>query len=281
MLSKLMKRKNCSVEEPIVDKEKKRKKLDEIVLSLSAAKEQTLPSTEISKKLPITPSVTVTPTSGPSSANSPMPAHSSSQKPFSVTVTTIPNQNKNNSHGSHGSHNNNNNNNNHHPSSSPSATPSVSSMNKNLANYFSQNDQHNLLLKKQHQLMQQGAHPHFGSSSQKKYEAMLADISKVTGADFPKLNSYSHETKVHKWLAEQNDALNATDYIFNQKRKSRIGATPSPAANLMDFPKFTGIFSKKKLQLQVFYMLISRKPHVLISKFLSYLKDDQMNFKII
>lgn len=42
MLDKLLKRKNITPEEPIVEKEKKRRKLDEIVLGLSAARDHTL-----------------------------------------------------------------------------------------------------------------------------------------------------------------------------------------------------------------------------------------------
>lgn len=42
MLDKLLKRKNIAPEEPIHDKEKKRRKLDEIVMGLSAAREHTL-----------------------------------------------------------------------------------------------------------------------------------------------------------------------------------------------------------------------------------------------
>lgn len=61
------------VEEPIMGKEKKRKKLDEIVLGLSASKQQEtssietpnsiFPSTDSRKPPQISPSVTVTPTS--------------------------------------------------------------------------------------------------------------------------------------------------------------------------------------------------------------------------
>ncbi|CAG5096911.1 Similar to CHD7: Chromodomain-helicase-DNA-binding protein 7 (Homo sapiens) [Cotesia congregata] len=89
MLDKLMKRKNCPIDEPIIGKEKKRKKLDEIVLGLSAAKEQQENShyMEYIKKNTITPNVTVTPASV--SAGFP---HSvaTGQKPFSITVTSVP-----------------------------------------------------------------------------------------------------------------------------------------------------------------------------------------------
>lgn len=75
--------------EQIVGKEKKRKKLDEIVLGLSAAKVKT-PIGSTAEPLArgrgssILPDVTVTPAAPPSSATPP------SQKPFSVTVTNVP-----------------------------------------------------------------------------------------------------------------------------------------------------------------------------------------------
>ncbi|XP_013200500.2 chromodomain-helicase-DNA-binding protein 7 isoform X1 [Amyelois transitella] len=88
-LSRLMKRKNVPAPEQIVGKEKKRKKLDEIVLGLSAAKGQTSSSTLTSESrnrgTPILPDVTVTPAAPPTSTSV-----SSSQKPFSVTVTNVP-----------------------------------------------------------------------------------------------------------------------------------------------------------------------------------------------
>lgn len=69
-------------------KEKRRRKLDEIVLGLSAAKEQKTfpdPSLPSSKKQQITPSVSVTPASAPSSSS-----NQSNQKPFTITVTSVP-----------------------------------------------------------------------------------------------------------------------------------------------------------------------------------------------
>lgn len=110
-LNKLMKKNNCvsicageaigmtpmliieipdpqTIEEPVIGKEKKRKKLDEIVLGLSAAKEQKTfpdPSLPSSKKPQIPPSVSVTP------ANLQAPSQQqSNQKPFTITVTTVP-----------------------------------------------------------------------------------------------------------------------------------------------------------------------------------------------
>lgn len=71
-------------------KEKKRKKLDEIVLGLSAAKEQKTfpdPSLPSSKKPQIQPSVSVTPANIPTSLSS---QQQQNQKPFTITVTTVP-----------------------------------------------------------------------------------------------------------------------------------------------------------------------------------------------
>lgn len=85
------------VEEPPLasGKEKRKRKLDEIVFGLSAAKEQKtfsdpLLSSPSSKKAQIPPSVSVTPASGPSSLTN---QQSASQKPFSVTVTSVPGSN--------------------------------------------------------------------------------------------------------------------------------------------------------------------------------------------
>ncbi|KAM3959073.1 uncharacterized protein ACR2FA_006914 isoform 2-T2 [Aphomia sociella] len=88
-LSRLMKRKNVPAPEQIVSKEKKRKKLDEIVLGLSVAKGRsptaTFPSDPPRRSTSILPDVTVTPAAPPSSS-----AASPIQKPFSVTVTNVP-----------------------------------------------------------------------------------------------------------------------------------------------------------------------------------------------
>ncbi|XP_031342134.1 chromodomain-helicase-DNA-binding protein 7 isoform X2 [Photinus pyralis] len=197
-LSKLMKRKNCPIEEPVVGKEKKRRKLDEIVLGLSAAKEQML-YPETTKKSTVAPSVTVTPTSAPLTS-------SHHQKPFTITVTSIPSP---------------------APPPRSCATPNLKSPmpgKDSFSNFLVQAEQQNLLLKKQQQ-------------QQKSYEAMIADINKV--ADFSsKVNSYSHEAKVNKWLAEQNAALaeqplNA-DYLTPRRRRPRVD--PS----LLDWKKLTG-----------------------------------------
>ncbi|XP_047544601.1 chromodomain-helicase-DNA-binding protein 7 isoform X1 [Vanessa atalanta] len=90
-LTRLMKRKNVPAPEQIVSKEKKRKKLDEIVLGLSAAKGKS-PSSLVGSSDPprtksstVLPEVTVTPAAPPSTASTPP-----TQKPFSVTVTNVP-----------------------------------------------------------------------------------------------------------------------------------------------------------------------------------------------
>ncbi|KAJ8729483.1 hypothetical protein PYW08_001064 [Mythimna loreyi] len=87
-LSRLMKRKNVPAPEQIVGKEKKRKKLDEIVLGLSAAKCKSPTTSSESlrgRSSSVLPDVTVTPAAPPTSS-----AASSIQKPFSVTVTNVP-----------------------------------------------------------------------------------------------------------------------------------------------------------------------------------------------
>ncbi|XP_068621168.1 chromodomain-helicase-DNA-binding protein 7 isoform X2 [Battus philenor] len=89
-LTRLMKRKNVPAPEQIIGKEKKRKKLDEIVLGLSAAKSQqntsyTAYDPPRSRNSSILPEVTVTPAAPPSSMNT-----TPIQKPFSVTVTNVP-----------------------------------------------------------------------------------------------------------------------------------------------------------------------------------------------
>lgn len=100
MLTKLMKKNNVPMDEPQppLSKEKKRRKLDEIVLGLSAANATQKPeqksifgdpglSMSSSKKPQITPSVSVTPANVQSQSQS----HSSqNQKPFTITVTSVP-----------------------------------------------------------------------------------------------------------------------------------------------------------------------------------------------
>uniref|UniRef100_A0A0C9QNG6 Chd7_2 protein n=1 Tax=Fopius arisanus TaxID=64838 RepID=A0A0C9QNG6_9HYME len=233
MLDKLMKRKNVPVDEPVIGKEKKRRKLDEIVLGLSAAKEQQgTHFPEHNKKSTITPNVTVTPTSAPIGLPTP-PAPA--QKPFSITVTSIPSSRAS--------------------SSSHQPPPSLHSHKDSFSALLAQAEQQNRDLKKQQQLhaahssqsnqqlqqqlQQQQAFNsgHMSSSSHRKsYEAMIADINKV--AEYSsKIGSYSHEAKVNKWLAEQtamSDQLSA-EYL-NAPRRRRPRVDPS----LLDWKKLTG-----------------------------------------
>lgn len=198
------------MEEPLIGKEKKRRKLDEIVLGLSAAKEQNL-FPEPTKKPTITPSVTVIPTSAPMTSS-----HTPTQKPFTITVTSVPS-----------------------PAPSTSKNSGLPSMNMpplssaaakdSFSTFLAQAEQQNLLLKKQQQ------------QQRKSYEAMIADINKV--ADFSsKVNSYSHEAKVNKWLAEQNslvpDQPMSADYLSRRRR-------PRVDPSLLDWKKLTGKFCFK------------------------------------
>lgn len=176
-LDNIFKRKNIPTpEEPVVEKEKKRRKLDEIVMGLSAAKEQQSGSSLFSdiKKTPcISPSVTVTP------ANMhPPPSSTPASKPFTITVTSVP--------------------------ASSSGNSEQEKKKDNLSSFLSQAEQQHgkLLLKQQQQLLQQQQNllqqqalsSLTSPSSRKSYEAMVADLSKV--ADFTKMGSYSHEAKV-------------------------------------------------------------------------------------
>lgn len=100
MLTKLMKKNNVPMDEAQpLSKEKKRRKLDEIVLGLSAAKQPEQKSIfgdpglslSSSKKPQITPSVSVTPANVQSQSHS----HSNqNQKPFTITVTSVPGKSK-------------------------------------------------------------------------------------------------------------------------------------------------------------------------------------------
>lgn len=195
------------MEEPLVGKEKKRRKLDEIVLGLSAAKEQNI-FPESSKKPTITPSVTVTPTSAPVSTS-----HGPTQKPFTITVTSVPSPAPAASKSS----------------GMPPIIPPLSSSaaKDSFSSFLAQAEQQNLILKKQQQ------------QQRKNYEAMIADINKV--ADFSsKVNSYSHEAKVNKWLAEQSSLMPSqqlsADYLSDsRRRRSRGGIDPA----LLDWKKLT------------------------------------------
>lgn len=174
-------------------------------MGLSAAKEHSL-FPETSKKAPVTPSVTVTPTSAPVSSS-----HSLSQKPFTITVTSVPST---------------------APSSRSSSIPNIlpsslssSNAKDSFTSFLAQAEQQSLLLKKQQQ------------QQRKSYEAMIADIGKSTDYS-SKVNTYSHEAKVNKWLAEQNAALAeqplGADYLSPRRRRPRIDPT------LLDWKKLTG-----------------------------------------
>lgn len=151
------------------------------------------------------PSVTVTPTSAPVSS-----AHGQSQKPFTITVTSVPSPAPTSRSGS----------------SLSSIIPPMSSK-ESFSSFLAQAEHQNLLLKKQQQ------------QQRKSYESMIADIGKASSSDFSsKVGSYSHEAKVNKWLAEQNAVLAeqplGTDYLAPRRRRPRVD--PS----LLDWKKLTG-----------------------------------------
>ena len=162
--------------------------------------------------------MTVTPTSAPIGLPNPPAA---SQKPFSITVTTIPSSRAS-------------------ASTSGALPPSLHSHKDSFSALFAQAEQQNRELAKkqqqqqqQHQQQQQQQQQaynsvHASSSSHRKsYEAMIADINKV--AEYSsKIGSYSHEAKVNKWLAEQtamSEQLNA-EYL-NAPRRRRPRVDPS------------------------------------------------------
>lgn len=209
-------------DEPVLGKEKKRRKLDEIVLGLSAAKEQQSNHyPEPSKKGTVTPNVTVTPTS----VSMGMPAPPTSQKPFSITVTSIP--------------------------SSRSSGSSFSNLPPNLSTLHSHKDSFSALLaqaehqtremaKKQHHQPSPYNSAHISSSSssashRKTYEAMMNDLNKV--AEYSsKIGSYSHEMKVNKWLEGQSMSEQLNAEYLNAPRRRRPRVDPS----LLDWKKLTG-----------------------------------------
>jgi chromodomain-helicase-DNA-binding protein 7 len=173
-------------EEPVIGKEKKRRKLDEIVLGLSAAKEQKSLFSDLKKSgTPgmISPSVTVTPTSVNSTLGGPTVSSSSSPapKPFTITVTSVPSPAA--------------------PGSSRSSIgvdmgvlPQIPTPKESFSSFLAHAEQQNLLLKKQQQ-QQQSSLSQSSQVQRKTYESMIADLSKV--ADFSsKISSYSHEAKV-------------------------------------------------------------------------------------
>uniref|UniRef100_A0A1A9VDS6 BRK domain-containing protein n=1 Tax=Glossina austeni TaxID=7395 RepID=A0A1A9VDS6_GLOAU len=205
-LNKLMKKNNCqTIEESLMGKEKKRKKLDEIVLGLSAAKEQKTfpdPSLPSSKKPQIPPSVSVTPANVQSSLTN----QQQNQKPFTITVTTVPGKGKSGASSSSTQ------------TSANNAIPSISASGglsalQNMAGLggMTAKDSLNALIAqtmatdpqtfiKQQQKMMQCLPP----AQRKLYESMVADMEQTM-----KINAkYSgHDTKVNKWLTDMSSPL--------------------------------------------------------------------------
>lgn len=259
MLSKLMKKNNVvrvsslrrvrrfnanhfsqPVEEPPVTIEKKRRKLDEIVLGLSAAKESksifdtpslTGLSSSASKKQQITPSVSVTPASAPSSQSSAQ----QQQKPFTITVTSVPGTSKSQNQSQNSS-----------SQSSQSAAAANAASAASLAALQSmtglsglsskdalsaamflqqaQQEQQNFLKQQQKLINQLPAN----SSQRKQYEAMFSDMKQMAELS-AKLGGYSpHDAKVNKWLQEQSQALAdqalGLDYLNRSVRQQSSGS---------------------------------------------------------
>ncbi|XP_037896667.1 uncharacterized protein LOC119641859 isoform X1 [Glossina fuscipes] len=204
-LNKLMKKNNCTIEESLMGKEKKRKKLDEIVLGLSAAKEQKTfpdPSLPSSKKPQIPPSVSVTPANVQSSLTN----QQQNQKPFTITVTTVPGKGKSGASSSSTQISANN------ANPSISASGGLSAL-QNMAGLggMTAKDSLNALIAqtmatdpqtfiKQQQKMMQCLPP----AQRKLYESMVADMEQTM-----KINAkYSgHDTKVNKWLTDMSSPL--------------------------------------------------------------------------
>lgn len=73
---------------------------------------------------------------------------------------------------------------------------------------------------------------------------MIADINKV--ADFSsKVNSYSHEAKVNKWLAEQQNSIVpeqplSADYLSAAAAAASRRRRPRVDPSLLDWKKLTG-----------------------------------------
>ncbi|XP_018796836.1 PREDICTED: uncharacterized protein LOC108973800 isoform X9 [Bactrocera latifrons] len=213
-LNKLMKKNNCTIEEPVIGKEKKRKKLDEIVLGLSAAKEQKTfpdPSLPSSKKPQIPPSVSVTPANLPTSASN---QNQQNQKPFTITVTTVPGKSKSGSNSS---------------MPSPASAPSLSNSNmplmsgglslKDINAFVAQtmaSDPQTLL--KQQQKMMQCLPP----AQRKAYEAMFAEIEQAM-----KLSAKYNvpDSKVNKWLTDMSTPL--TDQLNMDFSNAATASTSS------------------------------------------------------
>ncbi|XP_041674763.1 mucin-19 isoform X9 [Drosophila eugracilis] len=227
-LNKLMKKNNCTIEEPVIGKEKKRKKLDEIVLGLSAAKEQKTfpdPSLPSSKKPQIPPSVSVTPANLQSSTS-----QQSNQKPFTITVTTVPGKSKGGStsggSGTGGSSS---------ASGGGAGGSGLSALQNMAMGGLSSKDSLNALLAqtmatdpqtflKQQQKMMQFLPP----AQRKAYENMLAEMEQAMKISSKFSTNSPHDVKVNKWLSDMTSPLGdqlSIDYV------SGAGAGGSGSAN--------------------------------------------------
>uniref|UniRef100_A0A1B0GKC1 BRK domain-containing protein n=2 Tax=Lutzomyia longipalpis TaxID=7200 RepID=A0A1B0GKC1_LUTLO len=234
MLTKLMKKNNCQpIEEPVIGKEKKRRKLDEIVLGLSAAQEQKMypdPSPPMSMKKPqVAPSVSVTPASGPSQSTS----SSANQKPFTITVTSVPaTSNKGASMKNP-------------PVSATTGLQALQNMaglggvsTKDMNAFLAEaaKAEQQAMLKQHQKLLQQLP----ASSQQRKaYEAMFAEMKHLSS----KLGSYpTHDAKVNKWLAEQSAALTeeALSMDYRSRSRSRQQSTPTMQDSIFSRKALTG-----------------------------------------
>ncbi|GAB0094499.1 chromodomain-helicase-DNA-binding protein 7 isoform X1 [Sergentomyia squamirostris] len=241
MLTKLMKKNNCQpvqMEEPIIGKEKKRRKLDEIVLGLSAAQEQKMypdPSPPMPMKKPqVAPSVSVTPASGPSQSAS----SSANQKPFTITVTSVPAaSNKAQSMKNP-------------PVSATTGLQALQNMaglggvsTKDMNAFLAEaaKAEQQAMLKQHQKLLQQLP----ASSQQRKaYEAMFAEMKHLSSyLSSSKLGSYpTHDAKVNKWLAEQSAALTeeALGMDYRSRSRSRQPSTPTMQDNVFTRKSLTG-----------------------------------------
>uniref|UniRef100_A0A7G3AIV8 BRK domain-containing protein n=1 Tax=Lutzomyia longipalpis TaxID=7200 RepID=A0A7G3AIV8_LUTLO len=243
MLTKLMKKNNCQpIEEPVIGKEKKRRKLDEIVLGLSAAQEQKMypdPSPPMSIKKPqVAPSVSVTPASGPSQSTS----SSANQKPFTITVTSVPGKRRTTSNKGASMKN--------PPVSATTGLQALQNMaglggvsTKDMNAFLAEaaKAEQQAMLKQHQKLLQQLP----ASSQQRKaYEAMFAEMKHLSSyLSSSKLGSYpTHDAKVNKWLAEQSAALTeeALSMDYRSRSRSRQQSTPTMQDSIFSRKALTG-----------------------------------------
>lgn len=214
------------VEEPPVTVEKKRRKLDEIVLGLATSKNEqksifdapSISSLTSGKKTQITPSVSVTPASAPSSQSQ----SSQQQKPFTITVTSVPGNSSKNQAGSSSSSSSSRNNPGLDVLQSMAGLTGMSSKDSLNALFLqaAQQEQQAFLKQQQKMIQQMPAN----STQRKQYEAMFADMKQMAELS-AKLGYSPHDSKVNKWLQEQtqqlaNQALEL-DYLTGQSSRSR------------------------------------------------------------